>query len=712
MQVFTPFSLSKPRVRSAVKTDPLPANSVNAGPVTDQVVFGQAFRWLRDKQKKQLAAVPSEVGVSEAERMGRYKSQRHPDMPASVCKWLNEHGFSPEDLNRPSEKGYVPIVEAVGEAGSPKVLKYILNQPYVDVNQADIDGDTALSWAAYRNHDEAFWLLWNNRAKLHLNVFNQYNPNRIPGRIHDWFRKNGFDLRNINWPNGKGYLPIVEAVGVKGRLDVLLYCLQQRNLDLNRSDSDGDVAFSWAANQANLPAVEILLQDPRLEVNKPGRENATAVLRAAWEGHTKVVERILQHPGVDLSIPDIDGDTALTSAIRKKHHDIVRMLRAASPQQAVVHDFWKRTLPKLETAIKEKDEAPILRYLPALLLTMPLRVVRYVTYEGLGIDMTRNPSKWGFHPNEAEMLLLLRHPELISRDPKKTRYVSEGVTAITRFRNKTVSDAVYKAWADIGLLTHDFRLWRYDAVGGPNSLLAQYGFRVIADPEPHPFGSGFYRNMPDGTHVVFRRGFLLASHPERGTVLIRNSSTVFGRDLLERPAYYSPTAFTQSGAERFNPENNDVLNAQGFHHIIEPALYDNMRVDQQLSGLVTSLMNLKENYAQWKFNADGFAGEPDQPTFSLMFSPGLYQILEKLVLWQKQGKPLPDLAFCHPDYPPYQPFSRLPVNAQTTQELSRILEDNWDVSPQMINFIQTGVSEHAELVLLEPENNAAEKQTR
>ncbi|MBY0404617.1 MAG: hypothetical protein K2X66_12010, partial [Cyanobacteria bacterium] len=140
------------------------------------------------------------------------------------------------------------------------------------------------------------------------------------------------------------------------------------------------------------------------------------------------------------------------------------------------------------------------------------------------------------------------------------KHLTEALTSITRFMYQPsvpLTDTALKAWASIGTLTHSFRFWKWDAKGGEKSLLAKFGFRSLPMGRPgDAFGKGFvYQDEKTGCTIEFRRGYLLATHPEYGTLVVRNSSPAFGRNLMEHPAYLLPNSLTLDEIKAFNPEH-------------------------------------------------------------------------------------------------------------------------------------------------------------
>lgn len=385
------------------------------------------------------------------------------------------------------------------------------------------------------------------------------------------------------------------------------------------------------------------------------------------------------------------------------------------------------------------DENAVVKLMPHWLTgTSPEPVLTWLNQVERHQDLlTKHSRSASRHPNEAEMLLLLRSPK-DPLDPNAHRKIQwkaiSALTSITRFSEagiKLSSPEMVKLWSNLGLLTHGFRYWRFDAQGGDQSLLAAFGFKpsekTIENKEAWPFGNGFVLGperlkacgLDPNLHIAFFRGYLLASHPDQGTLLIRNSSPEFGRETLPHPAYYSPK--TQN-VVRLDPKKKDLASDQGWRPILTPELYrENTGTVGPMRELSEALMKVKGAYRQWKFDARAF---DEEGSFIGDQSPGFKPMMAQLREWAmyrdfgwKDDPPV--LAFVHPDYPPYKPYATFPLTPRHLKQVAGHLDGTWDqegVPPALraktdwIQFLQTGVEKRAELVLLDARQIKHKKQ--
>ena len=264
-----------------------------------------------------------------------------------------------------------------------------------------------------------------------------------------------------------------------------------------------------------------------------------------------------------------------------------------------------------------------------------------------------------YHPNEAEFMALLRHPE--DRNIERTYHAGRLTSALTSIPNWIGSGEYFTMnretainWGRIGALNFGFARWKFDAMRGyptlPNgsrlpvatepSLLEKFGgvivenresdYLTLSDGSQKPWlGRGyvfpqgwrqFYRIHPgrpsDPTEPIgfqmtevdqrfsieLRQADIKVSHPEYGTLLIANKSPLFGRDNYAHPAYFSDraigTSLSQEELEGLTPEN---LSKFGFKHILDASLNKSApHLQRKIGALLDGLDAWREEYCRWK----------------------------------------------------------------------------------------------------------------
>jgi ankyrin repeat protein len=163
-----------------------------------------------------------------------------------------------------------------------------------DVNAAQVDGTTALHWAAY--HDDAETAALLERAGANVNAVNRY-----------------------------GVPPLAQACtnGNAAMVNLLLQAGAYPNATLK----GGETVLMLAARSGNVAAVKALLARGAKPESRE-RLGQTALMWAAAEGHTAVVRALLD-AGASLNATVDSGFPPFFFAVREGRLDTVRALLAA-----------------------------------------------------------------------------------------------------------------------------------------------------------------------------------------------------------------------------------------------------------------------------------------------------------------------------------------------------------------------------------------------
>ena len=164
----------------------------------------------------------------------------------------------------------------------------------VDVNQVQIDGMTALHWAAYLDDLEMAKLLVN--AKADVKTSNRF----------------GVTPLSLACTNGN---------------ESIVNLLLDAGADPNTTLPGNETVLMTAARTGRLGPVKALLARGA-DVNAKEKRGQTAVMWAAAEGHAAVVETLVKG-GADFSTPLPSGFTPLFFAVREGRADVVRVLLKA-----------------------------------------------------------------------------------------------------------------------------------------------------------------------------------------------------------------------------------------------------------------------------------------------------------------------------------------------------------------------------------------------
>jgi ankyrin repeat protein len=179
------------------------------------------------------------------------------------------------------------------ERGDQASVRALL-QTGVDVNAAQVDGTTALHWAAYNDDAETVALLV--QAKANVNAVNHYG------------------------------VPPLALASTNGNAAIVKLLLEA-GADADATMKGGETVLMLAARSGNVEALKALLARGAKD-NALDRHGQTALMWAAAEGNTAVV-RALMEAGADINATLDSGFTPFFLAVREGRLETVRAFLAA-----------------------------------------------------------------------------------------------------------------------------------------------------------------------------------------------------------------------------------------------------------------------------------------------------------------------------------------------------------------------------------------------
>ena len=201
-----------------------------------------------------------------------------------------------------------------------------------DVNATQVDGMTALHWAAY--HDDAETAALLVRSGAHVNAKNRY----------------GVSALSLAATNGNA---------------ALVKLLVDAGANPNATLSGGETVLMTAAHTGSLEAVNMLLAkgaDP----NAREQRQQTALMWAAAEGHASIVQ-VLIDAGADFRPTLKSGFNSLFFAVREGSIDVVHMLLKAG---ADVNEVLERVKDGPDGPILNQSDRPVDDGMTPLLLAV------------------------------------------------------------------------------------------------------------------------------------------------------------------------------------------------------------------------------------------------------------------------------------------------------------------------------------------------------
>ncbi|KAJ6009169.1 hypothetical protein N7522_004185 [Penicillium canescens] len=224
---------------------------------------------------------------------------------------------------------HLASVFGIGEA-----IKIMLHQG-AEINAADQDGRTPLSWAAENGHELVVKLLINNAARLEtkddtlrqtpLSLAAVYGYDLVVKLLLD----KGARLETTDDEFGQTPLSLAAEHGH----DLVVKLLLDKGADLEtKDDALKQTPLSFAAENGYYLVVKLLI-DKGACLDTKGKYGQTPLSLAAVSGYDLVVKLLLDN-GADPGIKDDEGQTPLSLAARNGDESVVELLldKGADPE--------------------------------------------------------------------------------------------------------------------------------------------------------------------------------------------------------------------------------------------------------------------------------------------------------------------------------------------------------------------------------------------
>ncbi|MSV30579.1 MAG: hypothetical protein EXQ52_17820 [Bryobacterales bacterium] len=239
------------------------------------------------------------------------------------------------------------LIEAVKKSDAKAVRSLIAAR--VDIHATELDGSTALHWAAQRDNSEIVGLLL--AAGANAKIATRYNITPLyfaattgNADIMERLLKAGADP---NGPSEDGEMPIMTAA-LTGKVDAIK-ALLSHGADLHAKDPlKGQTALMWAASEGNAAAAELLLSSGA-DIKGKSKAGFTPLLFAVRGGSIPTTKVLLDR-GANVNDVATDGTSALNMAAVNAYFELAGMLvdrgadpNAADPRGSALHTLaWLR----------------------------------------------------------------------------------------------------------------------------------------------------------------------------------------------------------------------------------------------------------------------------------------------------------------------------------------------------------------------------------
>jgi ankyrin repeat protein len=259
--------------------------------------------------------------------------------------------------------------------GHEVILRMILDAELVDLEAHDLNGQTALMWAAENGHEKVVQMLLDKGADLNaqdgsLNTVLQRASRNGHETVVQMLLDKGADLNalsgsldtalqaasrsgqekvvqilldkgaDVNAQSGsldtalqptswsmrvsKGSFGTALQEASSGGHEKLVQILLDKGADMNAQHGSLGTALQAASRGGHEKVVQMLL-DKGADVNAQGGLFNTALQAASWGGHEKVVQTLLDK-GADVNALSVSRGTALQAASEEGHEKVVQIL--------------------------------------------------------------------------------------------------------------------------------------------------------------------------------------------------------------------------------------------------------------------------------------------------------------------------------------------------------------------------------------------------
>lgn len=233
------------------------------------------------------------------------------------------------DFDLQGDSGTDKLLDAAAN-GNARMVEIFVEEKEINVNATDSRGQTALSRAAERGHQNVVQaLLKSPRVGLEQRdtVFKRAPLSWAAGNGHaeivSLLLRAGSDVNSVD---SYGRTALWRAAAAR-HAKVCKELLKSPNIDVNICDRYGRTPLRSPAAVGYMEIVDLLLCRPDIDINVADRENGqTPLHRACESGQLDVVKTLLRNPTVNINLTDTNGQTPLVLAATTGRSDIVKAL--------------------------------------------------------------------------------------------------------------------------------------------------------------------------------------------------------------------------------------------------------------------------------------------------------------------------------------------------------------------------------------------------
>lgn len=254
--------------------------------------------------------------------------------------------------NMTNAVGQNMLMMATFSSGSIDMVNFLLNQK-IDINQKDIDGNTALHYALRNGNYEVIESLF--KAGIDINASN----NKFENIATFMMEKNDFKLLHLAWEYGIDLTKKVNEDGTNvlwlfaknDKTDMLkvLFKNKKTKFETKGENNMWENVFSYAIKNKNLELTTLLLQND-FDVNTKNSLNQTPLMFAGEVGDVNIINTLLL---ANAKVDEVDttGKNALLYACIKSDENSIKALLTKTTNKKIVDNDGK----SCETVLKDSQ---------------------------------------------------------------------------------------------------------------------------------------------------------------------------------------------------------------------------------------------------------------------------------------------------------------------------------------------------------------------
>ena len=330
---------------------------------------------------------------------------------------------------------------AAREGNLDVVKRYIAanKNNVVNMNVVDIDGMTALHWAADKGHTAVV------RALLAVDGL-EVNAADCSGKtalIKAAF--NGYigivqalvavESVNINAQDAHGATPLIYAAE-GGHRTIAYMLLALKEIDVNIKDNVGYTALVYAVREDFSLIVGALLAIKDIHISCTHTMDDTVLIWAVRNNHTPIVQTLLASGQVDVNATNREECTALICAIRYNYMHLIHALLAVKGIQVNTINHAGCTALMYAVCHNQKDTVKAL-----------------LTVDGIDVDITNNAGDTALHgaarEGNIDMVMLLLAADADVTVKNKHGKTAEMEAKTDAIRDIIKNDNIEKRWVHL-----------------------------------------------------------------------------------------------------------------------------------------------------------------------------------------------------------------------------------------------------------------------